>query len=126
LKTKPGSNSQHTFMPWSAAILLHLSQTLTMRSMPLSGPMSLPVVAKKSGDSTLSTRIVLTPRSAPKAQKPRNAAMYGTGFSSMIDGPGRLKLHRSMAMPDSARPWSAISFFSAARLALVGCDTGVG
>src|SRR5262245_60187205 len=24
LKTKPGSNSQHTFMPWSAAILLHL------------------------------------------------------------------------------------------------------
>ena len=43
-----------------------------------------------------------------------------------MDGPGFLKPHRSTAMPDSSMPWSAISFFSAARLALVGCVHGEG
>src|SRR5207245_5381300 len=124
LNRKPGSNSQVTFMPWSAAILLHLSQTVTTRSTPTLG--SMPDVWKKSGGSTASTRMVLMPRSDPNAVKPRKAAMYGVGFSSRIDGPGFLKLHRSTAMPEKARPWSATSFLRRCRSALVGCDQGVG
>jgi hypothetical protein len=74
-----------------------------MRSSATFGSRSLPVVSKKLGGSTASTRIVLTSRSEAKVAKPRNAAVYGTGYSSRIDGPGRLKPHRSTAMPDSAR-----------------------
>ncbi len=51
-------------MPWSAAILLHLSQTLMSRSMPTFG--SIFDVWKKSGGSTVSTRMVLMPRSEAK------------------------------------------------------------
>ena len=40
--------------------------------------------------------------------------------------PGVLNAHRSTAMPESARPWSAISFLSFCRLAFVGCDAGLG
>jgi len=36
--------------------------------------MSLPVVWKKLGDSTVSTRMVWMPRSAPNVVKPRKAA----------------------------------------------------
>src|SRR5438093_1541249 len=54
---KPGSNSQQTFMPWSAAILLHLSQTLISRSRQTFG--SILDVWRKLGGSTESTRIVL-------------------------------------------------------------------
>src|ERR1700739_1993129 len=79
LNKTPGSNSQQTFMPRRAAILLHLSQTLIIRSVPTLG--SIFAVSKKLGDSTESTRMVLMPRSEAKAVKPRNAAMYGVGFS---------------------------------------------
>src|SRR5438477_9072868 len=43
-----------------------------------------------------------------------------------MEVPGVLNAQRSTAMPERVRPWSAISFLSRARLALVGCDAGLG
>ena len=52
---------------------------------------------------------------------------YAAGISSMIEVPGVLNAQRSTAMPDRARPWSAISFFSfcAAGLGRVRCRARV-
>ena len=60
-----------------------------------------------------------------RRKPPFGIAQLGKSFRNEIT-PGVLNAHRSTAMPERARPWSAISFLSLARLALVGCEAGLG